>query len=298
MPPTLLFPADPRGLAAPDPTFASEYEAARSVGFACARFDLEALAGGDVERALRRLPVARGEAIVHRGWMMPPARYEALYEGLRERGWAPPVTPWGYEQAHHLPRAYPLLGELTAPSAWIDGADLGLAREAAMSLGVGPLLVKDHVKSAKHRWESACFIPDASDREGFERVVTAFLEVRGDRFERGLVFRRVLPLRLLHRDHRGMPIHDEHRMFFWRGELLLPRYYPEVRAEPERFGPVLAAARRFESPFISVDVARLVDDDVRVVEAGDGGVSGLPALLDEREFYAALFEAWSGASTG
>ena len=80
-------------------------------------------------------------------------------------------------------------------------------------------------------------------------------------------------------------------MFFWRGELLLPGYYPEVRDEAERLGPVLAAAARFESPFISVDVARLEDGGVCVVEVGDGGVSGLPATLDEGEFFRALREA-------
>ncbi len=296
MPPTLLFPSDPRGLNAPDPTFAAEHEAARSVGFACLRFDLEALTRGDVARALRRVPDGSGAEVLHRGWMMPPERYRALHDALRERAWAPLVSPWGYEQAHHLPRAYPLLAGLTAPTAWIEGRDLTLAREAALSLGPGALLVKDHVKSAKHRWEEACFIPDARDRERFERVVRAFLEERGERFERGLVFRRALPLRLLRRDPRGTPVHDEQRMFFARGELLLPGYYPEVRDEPERFGPILEAARRFESPFLSVDVARLDDGGVRVVEVGDGGVSGLPPTLDEREFFAALFEALDAPS--
>ena len=293
-PPTLLFPADPRGLDAPDPTFVPERDAARAAGFDCRHFDGEALARGDADRALRRLP-RDGGAVLHRGWMMPPARYAILHAALVARGWTPLVSPAAYEQAHHLPRAYPLLGALTAPTAWIEGADLDAAHAAALSLGAGAVLVKDHVKSAKHRWEEACFIPDAADRGHFERVVRAFLDERGERFERGLVFRKVLPLRLLRRDHRGMPVHEEHRMFFWRGELLLPEYYPEVRDEAERFGPMLAAAARFESPFISVDVARLEDGGVCVVEVGDGGVSGLPATLDEGEFFRALWEAMERA---
>jgi hypothetical protein len=80
-------------------------------------------------------------------------------------------------------------------------------------------------------------------------------------------------------------------MFLWRGALLLPKYFPEVEEERERFGAILAAAGRFESPFVSVDVARLDDGGVCVVEVGDGGVSGLPATLDEREFFTALHGA-------
>lgn len=47
-------------------------------------------------------------------------------------------------------------------------------------------------------------------------------------------------------------------------------------------------ARRFTSPCVSIDVARLTDGAWTVVEIGDGGVSGLPAGLDLAEFYASL----------
>jgi len=47
-------------------------------------------------------------------------------------------------------------------------------------------------------------------------------------------------------------------------------------------------ARKFKSPFISVDVAQLIDGSWIVVEVGDGGVSGLPMGLDPMLFYANL----------
>lgn len=48
-------------------------------------------------------------------------------------------------------------------------------------------------------------------------------------------------------------------------------------------------AKRFESPFITMDIALQADGSWFVVEVGDAGVSGLPMGVDELRFYAALW---------
>jgi hypothetical protein len=41
--------------------------------------------------------------------------------------------------------------------------------ELLRPFGDAPLVLKDYVKSQKHAWDEACFIPSASDRKAFER---------------------------------------------------------------------------------------------------------------------------------
>ena len=58
----------------------------------------------------------------------------------------------------------------------------------------GALTAKDYVKSAKHRWQEACFIPAGATREKFESVVEAFVRIRGESLNRGRVFREFVEL--------------------------------------------------------------------------------------------------------
>ena len=74
--------------------------------------------------------------------------------------------PEQYRHCHYLPESYPVIEGHTPRSVWLTG-DLGLDRimEALAPFGDGPVIVKDFVKSRKHEWAEACFIPSAADRE-------------------------------------------------------------------------------------------------------------------------------------
>ncbi len=54
-------------------------------------------------------------------------------------------------------------------------------------------MLRDFVKSAKHEWASACYIPNVQDRESAGAVARRFLEVRGDAFSGGFVVREFEP---------------------------------------------------------------------------------------------------------
>jgi hypothetical protein len=117
------------------------------------------------------------------------------------------------------------------------------------------------------------------------------IEHRGDRFERGLVFRAVLPLRCLGESDYGYPIHDEYRLFFWQGRLLLGEAYHERGGEQTDFTRFELLGRKFGSPFFTADVAVLESGDWVIIEMGDGGgVSALPPLVDPFAFYETLLE--------
>lgn len=70
-----------------------------------------------------------------------------------------------------------------------------LPREVGKRLLRSPgVIVKDYVKSRKHEWLDACFIPAADDEAGVQRVVGSFLRLR-EEVVGGLVFRMYVDLR-------------------------------------------------------------------------------------------------------
>lgn len=286
--PVALFPSDPFSPRDVDDAFAAEHRAARAQGFDVAVFDGSRLESGDVAGAVRRVPEGGAAPLLHRGWMLRPEHYAALAAALAARGRALVVDPDAYVEAHWYPRGHAHFADLAPPASWSVGDDLDAAADACATLPPGAALVKDYVKSAKHRWDEACFIPDARDRDAVKRVCAALREDRAEVFQGGFVFRRALALRRAGVDARGRAVFDERRMFFAGGALLRPEAYADLDAWPELLPAVTAAARRFASAFVSIDVAFVEGGGWRVIEAGDGGVSGLPAGWSEEAFWADL----------
>ncbi|GAB4201332.1 MAG: ATP-grasp domain-containing protein [Roseiflexaceae bacterium] len=289
----ILFPSQPTAPAEPDADFQSEVVAAEAAGFTCLLFGLDELREGDLAGALRRCGVASepGTPVIYRGWMLSSRDYTMLYEGLTGRGYVPVTDPRQYTEAHYLPNSYQHLRDATPESVWMTGADPDTAWMVYSQFRDYDVILKDYIKSAKHRWREACFIPAGIRRADFDRMLAAFLEARGELFTGGLVFRIYHPLVQLGTDMRGTPIHEEYRLFCWGGRIFVhvpfrnPADLALNRAEWEEL------AARFSNSFITLDVARQDDGSWIVVEAGDGGVSGLPLSIPPEEFYRALWDA-------
>ncbi len=264
-----------------------EADAAESLGLESYQLELNALLEGDVELALNTLP-ARPRRFLYRGWMLTEAEYALLEEGLADRGHALVVSTEQYAATHYLPNWYPRLAGYTAHSVWTEEPDAAEAWELAQTLGPGPKLLKDHVKSAKEAWATACFVPaDATRADFFERC-ERLLEVRGDRFERGFVVRRFLSFRTWGQTEAG-PAFVEYRLFFAQGRLVAAEpYFDAEELEVPDCSGFERLARRVDSPFFTMDLALLESSAYAVVELNDGGVSSLPASLDPRELFRQL----------
>jgi ATP-grasp domain, R2K clade family 3 len=148
------------------------------------------------------------------------------------------------------------------------------------------------VKSQKHYWQEACFIPSASDRAAVERVVRRFLELQGEDLAEGLVFREFVDFEPLAQHSRsGMPLTREYRIFILDGE---PIYWTEYWEEGDYGDGALPvdffreAARLVKSRFFTMDVARRRDGQWMIVELGDAQVAGLPENADVGAFYAVV----------
>lgn len=292
----ILFCDDPLSPHKPDAMFQKEAQAAQQVGLGFDLVSYEALMGGDVLGAVRRVqPQQDDELAVYRGWMLTPAQYTALYDALLERGVRLVNDAAAYRHCHYLPESYTTIQSLTPKTRWMTfEGELPLERVMTLlaDFGDAPLIVKDFVKSQKHYWHEACYIPSAADHATVERVSRRFLELQGDSLNEGLVYREFVALDPLSTHSKsGMPLTKEFRVFVLDGVVMfVTNYWDEgdyAGVEPPLplFREVLG---RVKSRFFTMDVAKQHDGDWIIVELGDAQVSGLPESADLTTFYTRL----------
>jgi ATP-grasp domain, R2K clade family 3 len=291
--PRLLLCADPLMPRMADSAFEVETAAIDELGWAYGLLDLEALIDGDAERSTRRLPEGE-DRYLYRGWMIPAGRYEELASATAARGLSLVTSPASYVATHHLPNWYATVEPSTPRTVWIEGTPpfvFASIHAALPPFGHGPVIVKDFVKSRKHEWDEACFIPAADDASAVERVVSRFVERQGDDLAGGLVFREFVELEPVGRHSRsGLMLGREYRLFFVDGRLLIGgRYWDDIDYD-DNFPaePFERIAAEISSPFFSMDIAKTAAGDWIVMEIGDGQVSGLPDALPAAEFYRRL----------
>ncbi|RAY12017.1 hypothetical protein DPM19_27095 [Actinomadura craniellae] len=280
---TVLFCADPVNPRRVDPHFAREAAAVRDHYGDVVLLDHDALQHGDVAAAVRRVPADLGP-VWYRGWMVTSAEYARLAAALRERGTFLVAHPLDYQRAHELPGWHDTFAGLTPPSVWCElrpgtvpaARDLG---ELVRPLATGPAVVKDYVKSRKHEWYEACYVPDIRNTGRLHAVVQKMIELQREFLAGGLVVRE-------YEAYAG----GEARVWWIDGEPALIGPHPDTpEVEPfpviDAVGP---AVRALGCRFITTDLARRTDGQWRVVEVGDGQVSDLPSTVDPMDLYAQL----------
>lgn len=270
--------------------FELEAEVADAVGMGVHRISMEPVVDGDVEAALAPLRRRRGKPkrLVLRTWIFTEEEYSSLYDGLLDRGYRLVTSPAAYAAALYVPNYHPLIAAHSPPAAWIWGTDLDEAWATAETLGPPPWIVKDHVKSAKEEWGTACIVPEGATRAEFDDVCRALVEHRGDRFERGLVFKKLVPIRALPDPTTRVASFEEYRLFFWRGALIDAVPYYEVGGAETEFSRFSWLGDTISSPLFTADVAHLEDGSWTIIELNDGGISFLPPLADPRALYEAF----------
>jgi hypothetical protein len=289
----LLFCSDPLTPNQPDFAWQAEVDAAKDAGFAISLIDFEALLDGNLVRAVRKVaPAEVSETALLRGWMLRPEIYTQLFQALQERNIVLINSPEAYTYCHYLPESYAFVEEYTPRTVWMPmKGDLDM--DAVMLLiahfGEKPLILKDYVKSAKHAWLEASFIPSASDRTAVEQVVRKFLSIQGNELNVGLVFREYSELK----KHEDTVHPFEFRLFFLDNELLCVSDYWETEnavLDEAVLKPFLAIAKTIPSRFFSLDIAQCADGSWTIIELGDGQVSGLPDSLVPDIFYRKLLD--------
>ena len=284
----LLFPADPLNPREVDPFFAADAAAAKLLSIPYRLLSYETLLT-DPDRAVCAIQ-SDDPLGVYRGWMLTPEQYRTFYEALALFGTRLINDPSAYRHTHYLPESYPLIAQQTTRTIWLNAqTPLDQIMERLRVFGTSPLILKDYVKSQKHYWNEACYIPAANDAQAVQRVVQRFLELQGTDLNGGLVFREFIHFEpLTTHATSGMSLTKEFRLFWLDGEpLYLTEYWED--ADYGRIdvpvGTFRDTAQSIQSRFFTMDVARRVDGEWMIVELGDAQVAGLPDHADLARFY-------------
>ena len=295
----LIFCADYWDKLSVDSAYKVEVNTGEKLHLSYSLINFEALAKQNTSRAVRKVePASTEELAIYRGWMLRPQIYQRLYTALAEKGLLLINTPAAYTHCHYLPESYHLIAGFTPRSSWLrTGSTVSIDDVMAtlQPFGDRPVIVKDFVKSRKHEWHEACYIPSASDRQAVERVVTRFLQLQGEDLSEGLVFREFVEFEpLTEHSKSSMPLTKEFRLFVLDGRIILSAPYWEEGSygvDEKDFPPAnifSSIASTIQSRFFTMDVARKRDGIWNIVELGDGQVAGLPIRANGEVLYQAL----------
>lgn len=273
-----------------EPDYLREKVAAIKSGLNHSLISFEALVGGNFNSALKLVkPTKNKETGIYRGWMLTPNQYKSLYDGLLTKNIRLMNTPTEYQHCHYLPDSYHVIRKQTPKSIWTENLEEASILELAKTFDNKAIIVKDYVKSEKHYWKEACFIPDASDTKHVLSVVNRFLELRGSSLNKGIVFREFKALEYLTEHSKShMPLTKEYRLFFANKKLVSvfnywdEGIYGESQPELDQF---VQLAQKIQSNFFTMDIAQTKQGNWIVMELGDGQVAGLPDNANENEFY-------------
>lgn len=221
---------------------------------------------------------------VYRGWMMKPEINKDFYEQLADKKIRLVTDPKQYELFHIFPNVYPRFGYDTAKMLiYPDGRyDLDEIKKT-----FDRFMVKDYVKSVKGSDFPKCFDNSVTSEE-FDKQMEKFYKYRGGLYTGGICIKEYLDLK----QYGGRT--NEYRVFYIDGEIgTVSRNSGQGDHAPMPPKELLEKYRSLGSPIYTVDYAELSDGSWKVIEAGDGQVSGLSDHQDYKAFFRAVSIALS-----
>ena len=276
-----------------DYMYVEEYNSAKKENISISLISFEELKRDNFKSSIKRVKESEIEEMgIYRGWMLKPNQYEKLYEELLTKNIRLINNPQEYKFCHYLPQWYESLKSFTPKTTYKElneEFDINKYQQELNEFEDKPIIVKDYVKSQKHYWNEACYIPNPRDKEKTKRVIEKFIELQGEDINEGLVFREYVELeKLTNHSISGMPLTKEYRVFVLRGELISTyNYWDEGDYEGviPKFEQFEGLIKQIRSKFYTIDIARKKNGEWIIMELGDGQVSGLPENANKEEFY-------------
>ena len=278
---TLLFPGNPLRVSQPDPDYAEEYTVAKSMTNV-RLINLDCLL--DQNQLELNTSFPSETTVIYRGWMLRPETYSKMNSLILASGAKMLTDTHAYTGTHLLPRwAH---HSNTLKSAWTtDLSDKGIIR--VLNQFSGPVTIKDFVKSRKHEWYSAFYIPNAQNFSQALEVIHNFITRQGENLVGGLVIREFVPLLQTGTYLSNNPTFEEYRVFYWqRNPFVVIDYwgknFESLNANDQQF--IKKQGADIKSSFFTIDFARKINGDLTIMEIGDAQVSGLQNF-DVNHFY-------------
>lgn len=223
---------------------------------------------------------------LYRGWIMQPEQYTDFYNRLRENNIKLITSPEEYAKLHIFPYIYPeIINDTAEIIVYPDGKEINLDR---IKKKFRRFMVKDFVKSVKGTEFPAFFDSRDINKEEFDRHMEIFYKYRGSLYTGGICIKEFLDLKR----YEGKT--NEYRIFVANNQIisvcrnsLQPQYATEF---PTDF---IKKYTNLGSPFYTVDCAELSDGTWKIIETGDGQVSGLSCEQNYNDFFKSLYYAFS-----
>ncbi len=257
---SIIFPSDDGRHA--EMNFREEEEAARKAGFHVMLFD-DIL--WDTEGRIALKGNLNGRA-VYRGWMMKPDEYGRFEKKLKDKGIELLVSKEAYRKMHCFQNVYEDIAKDAVKTLYFpdwENVDLGKVRRTMKRF-----MVKDEVKSLKDM-DFPKYIESDWDDDKIFYLLNRFRQMRGKLLTGGCILKEFVDLK----KYSGRA--NEWRLFVLRGqELSLKPNSGQNKVLPSPPFEMFARMLCMKSPFYTVDFAELADGSWRVIETGDGGVSG------------------------
>ena len=275
-----LFPSDYFDGKIADAMLQKEYDACRETGlYEVVLFNYEKWFC-DNRLSLSFTPERETEA-VYRGWMMHPDRYTDFYDRLLMKNIRLITTPEQYSLMHLFPNIRPAFGDDT-PETMVFPAGTAVDL-SAIRRKFDRFMVKDYVKSVKGTDFPVCFSAD-EDEAVFAAWMKKFYDYRGELFTGGICIKEYVDLK----KYDGHA--NEYRVFYAGGEVIsICKNSGQNPLTPEPPRNLIEKYRNLGSPFYTVDYAELANGKWKVLEAGDGSVSGLSDRQDAVAFFRSLY---------
>lgn len=222
---------------------------------------------------------------VMRGWMMKPEKYRLLYEELLKQNIRLATSPDEYEQMHIFPNVYSVFGEDTA-KMMVFPLHTQIPVEQVKKV-FKRFMIKDYVKSVKGT-QFPRFFDSSITQEKFDEWMKVFYELRGNLLTGGICVKQFLDLKY----YGDRP--NEYRVFYANNKIVTVSRnsgQPEFAAKPPI--QLLEKYQTLASIYYTVDYVELENGTWKVMEAGDGSVSGLSDQQDAEQYFRILYHAFN-----
>ena len=301
---TILFPCYPYDLKNVEPDFEVEYNAAKLAGFDIVLFSHDELTD-DNKVKLNKEPKTD---MLLRSWMLHGYQYHHLYDIIKKKYNVSIVNnPTQYSNCHYFPRLFKIINEDTPRMNIFIPNNLlktGTFKEYFNNLNNATwknmyaifkelnsdCILKDFVKSEKGT--DLFMLKKEISINNFIDHIKRFVDVRGNLFNVGLTFKKVVNLKKYVEVKDSWATNEIATTNEWRGFYLngkLAHLSLNVNCDKKLTPPDECLLTKYnnsiDSNFYTLDFAELEDNSWIIIEGGDGQVSGLTPNSDAIEFY-------------
>ncbi|MDE6425225.1 MAG: ATP-grasp domain-containing protein [Ruminococcus sp.] len=281
---TILFPSSYFSIKEVDEDLKKEYEAVKETGL----FDV-ILFGydqwfNDGKLVLSYSPSLPCNAVM-RGWMMKPEQYALFYAKLYSHNIRLITTPEEYTLMHIFPNIYNAFGNDTAKMKVFplyENIDIESIKKT-----FNRFMVKDFVKSVKGT-QFPRFFDSSVTQEKFNEYMEIFYKFRGDLLTGGICIKEFLDLKYYNKKT------NEYRVFYINNKIAsVSRNSGQEQYTNQPPEDLIRKYSNLPSRYYTIDYAELSDGTWKVIEAGDGSVSGLSENQNIYSYFRTLFYAFN-----